>query len=191
MDLRERVSELERELKALRGARRLPAAKVLLVAAAVAAGTATGFWLAGGRAYAEAGKGAGAVQGSSLTLVDEGGAKKAELGMAKGGAYLMFYDEKGKVRAAFGARGDGEPGMFLMDGEEKTMVELFASRGKNRLIVHDAEGKARFQVTVREHEVGLTLSDAKTSAEASLFVEKGDPSARLTNKEGKTAWSAP
>lgn len=109
----------------------------------------------------------------SLTLYDEAGKTKADLAIVLDHPQLNLYNDAGKtsLEAAIGT--DGNPGIWLVDGngKERAVLQLFEDNSVPVIKLSDSQGRPRIV--------------------AAVGGPSGQPIVQTMGPDGKSLWRAP
>ena len=123
----------------------------------------------------------------SLTIKDEKGGKRVELGTEKGSAYVRLHDQNGRVRLSLRTAANGNPHLNLVDQTGKKPVVLRTFLDGSVLLALK----------------GLFLRSAANGSPAILLTgrggirawlgraDDGSPVLKLRDAKGKVIWQAP
>jgi hypothetical protein len=81
------------------------------------------------------------VRTRAIELIDEGGNVRAQLDVEKTGEVVFrLRDEKGTIRAKFGAGKDGS-GLSMMDDRTEATVQIRANKDGGGILLFDRDGR--------------------------------------------------
>lgn len=131
----------------------------------------------------------------SLDIYDRQGKGRGQFCSNKDGELgLAVYDQQGRTRAVFGVNDLGEPSMGLLDQQGKIRGAFGLNDiGAPALSLYDHNGKAKGFFGIHDGEIALCLyaQPGKGRVGFSFDSINGEPLIDLSNRQGKTVWSAP
>ena len=131
------------------------------------------------------------IEAEKFVLRDGQGRQRAELFAHKDVSGLAFSDQKGRVRIVMGVDKDSQT-FHLMDEKQIPRVSIGLDEKKgSTLLMWDSHQKLRLGLGVTILGPALALSDKAENHRVELTVLLDSPELSVTDKTGKTIWSAP
>ena len=151
-ELEQRVSRLERENRILKVA----SLAVLLAVGAILAMSFTG----GGAGEGGIGQ-FKQIDAGHIVIRDPDGQMRAWLGVAEGGARLIFFDDSGQQRMGIGMTKQAEPALGIFDVGENPRVVLGMLEGWPGFVFRDPQGKKRVAIYSRDEWTSMFFYDRR------------------------------
>lgn len=158
-ELEQRVSRLERENRILKVA----SLAVLVVVGAILATSFTG----GGAGEAGIGQ-FKQIDAGHIVIRDPDGQMRAWLGVAEGGARLIFFDQSGQQRMGIGMTKQAEPALGIFDVGENPRVVLGMLEGWPGFVFRDPQGKKRVAMYSRDEWTSMFFYDRRETKRAGI-----------------------